>query len=81
MFALLWRGRARLRQDGALFLTYLALYAAGRFLLTFVRQERVWAWGLQEAQVVALLALGGALLLLLRLGRRRPGAPRPSEAA
>ncbi len=76
IFAVLWRLRGRAWPAGAYFLTYLALYAASRFALTFVRQERVWFWGLQEAQVIALLTLAGALLLLLRLGWRRRATPR-----
>jgi phosphatidylglycerol:prolipoprotein diacylglycerol transferase len=76
LFALLWRLRGVFKTDGALFLIYAALYAVGRFLLTFSRMERVWLWGLQEAQVIALLALGAALpLLLWRLWAGR-GAPR-----
>jgi phosphatidylglycerol---prolipoprotein diacylglyceryl transferase len=74
IFALLWRLRARLRADGALFLIYLALYALGRFGLTVVRQERVWFWGLQEAQVLALVAFVAAAAALARLALRRRGA-------
>lgn len=73
LFGLLWWLRTRLRPAGALFLIYLALYAVGRFGLTFIRQERVWFWGLQEAQVLALLALSGAALLLIQV-LLRPGA-------
>lgn len=46
--------RHRLKTDGLLFLSYLSIYAAGRFVLTFVRQEKIWFLGLQEAQVVAI---------------------------
>ncbi len=56
--------------SGMLFLTYVAGYSLIRFTLTFVRQEAVWFWGLQEAQVVSLvtfaLALGIATYLLRR---------------
>lgn len=82
IFAILWRYRTRLRQDGALFLIYLALYAIGRFGLTVVRQERIWFWGLQEAQVLALGALAVALALLARLAlRQRASASAPPLAA
>lgn len=74
IFALLWRARARVRPDGALFLIYLALYALGRFGLTAVRQERVWFWGLQEAQVLAVGAFVAALALLARLALRQRAA-------
>ncbi|MBI2166009.1 MAG: prolipoprotein diacylglyceryl transferase [Chloroflexi bacterium] len=60
--------RRRPLPGGLLFLTYVAGYALGRFSLTFVRQEAVWFWGLQEAQVIALIALvlaaAGAFYLL-----------------
>lgn len=81
IFALLWRLRARPWPAGTLFLTYLAVYAVGRFALTFVRQERVWFWGLQEAQVIALLTLAAVTLLLTWLARRQPSAPVAETAA
>lgn len=65
LFSLLWRLRSVFKTDGLLFLTYVGVYAVGRFLLTFFRMERIWFWGLQEAQVIALLALALALPLLL----------------
>jgi phosphatidylglycerol:prolipoprotein diacylglycerol transferase len=49
--------RRYLKTDGLLFLSYLSFYAIGRFILTFVRQESVWLWGLQEAQVIAIAIL------------------------
>lgn len=51
------RLRRYLKTDGLLFLSYLSFYAIGRFILTFVRQESVWLWGLQEAQVIAIAIL------------------------
>lgn len=63
VFALLWALRTRAWHPGQLFAMYLGLYAAGKFGLTFFRQERVWAWGLQEAQFAAALLLIGALVL------------------
>jgi phosphatidylglycerol:prolipoprotein diacylglycerol transferase len=65
LLALLWRLRAVFRTDGQLFLTYAVVYSAGRFLLGYMRMERVWIWGLQEAQVVAMITLLVALALLL----------------
>ncbi len=57
IFAVLWLLRSRLRVDGQLFATYLALYAVAKFALTFLRTETVWVAGLQEAQLLALVAL------------------------
>lgn len=78
--ALLWRLRRRVLPSGTLFLIFLALYSLGRFALTFVRQERVWFWGLQEAQLLALLGLAGATVLLFRRAlRQRPaGGTQPA---
>ena len=52
-----WKLRDRLRPDGMLFALYLALYAIGRFLVSLLRQDRVWALGLQEAHFIAILVL------------------------
>lgn len=70
VFAVLWSLRARQRADGQLFAIYLALYAAGKFALTFLRTETVWVAGLQEAQLLALVAL--ALALAWTAWSRRP---------
>lgn len=45
------------KKDGLIFLLYLSLYSVGRFTLTFVREERVLFWGLQQAQVLAIATL------------------------
>ncbi len=78
VFALLWGVRTRGWQPGRLFAAYLGLYAAGKFGLTFLRQERVWALGLQEAQLAAVALLLGALgfwaLSALRSSRAVPAA-------
>ena len=69
VYDMLWNGislvllltlRKRIKRDGFLFLAYVALYSVGRFMLTFVRQENQWFWGLQEAQVIAVLTLAAA---------------------
>ncbi|MDW8060932.1 MAG: prolipoprotein diacylglyceryl transferase [Thermomicrobium sp.] len=73
VLAILWRLRRRGLPDGSLFALYWLLYGIGRFLISFVRQEAVWFWGLQQAQVVALVtALVGALALAWLLRRRTP---------
>ncbi len=70
VFAVLWRLRRRGLPDGSLFALYWLLYGLGRFAVSFVRQEAVWFWGLQQAQVIALAtALAGALALLWLLRR------------
>lgn len=70
VLGIVWRMRRQRHADGTVFLTYLILYALGRFVLTFVRQETVVAFGLQQAQVVAVGAILVAVPLLLRRLRR-----------
>jgi phosphatidylglycerol:prolipoprotein diacylglycerol transferase len=62
VLAVLWLLRPVLRVDGQLFAVYLALYAVGKFGLTFLRTETVWLAGLQEAQLLSIVALGIAAL-------------------
>lgn len=57
LLGLLWKLRSVYKVDGMLFLTYAGVYAAGRFLLTYFRVEAEWFFGLQEAQVAALVVL------------------------
>lgn len=56
VLGVIWRMRREERPAGTVFLTYLVLYSFGRFLLTFVRQETILLFGLQQAQVLAILA-------------------------
>ena len=77
MLALLivWRLRGRLKPDGMLFALYLALYAAGRFAITFAREDRVWTAGLQEAHLIALIVLAVTIPLLAWKARFASGEP------
>ncbi len=72
---LIWKLRNRLRPDGMLFALYLALYALGRFGVTFFREDRVWAFGwMQEAHLIAMLVLIAAVPLLIIKARPRPAS-------
>ncbi len=62
-------------RDGMLFMVYVAGYSLGRFSLTFVRQEAITLWGLQQAQVVALATLVLAVAGAVYLARTPPPAP------
>jgi len=62
--------RRHLKTDGLLFLSYLSIYALGRFVFTFVRQEKIWFWGLQEAQVVAVGILVISVAAIVYLWRK-----------
>lgn len=78
VLGLLWKLRGFYKADGLLFLTYVGVYAVGRFLLTFFRTEQVWFLGLQEAQVVSLALLILTVPLLswrMQSGRRRDRQP------
>jgi phosphatidylglycerol---prolipoprotein diacylglyceryl transferase len=71
--ALIWF-RPKRRFAGQLFWGYIALYAAGRFGLEFLRGDEIRGavivpW-LHTSQVIALLAFGLALTMLYTLGRR-----------
>jgi phosphatidylglycerol:prolipoprotein diacylglycerol transferase len=71
-----WRMRRAGYRDGAVFLTFLVGYSLGRVLLTFVRQETLIAFGLQQAQLIGLAAILVALPFLPRL--LRPAASEPA---
>ena len=55
--AVLWLLRDRIRPNGMLFALYLALYAVGRFAITFFREDKIWGLGMQEAHYIALVVL------------------------
>jgi len=57
LLAILWLFRERFeKRPGLLFLVAAIGYALIRFGLTFLRQEAIVIWGLQEAQVIALIS-------------------------
>ena len=62
--------RRHLKTDGLLFLSYLSIYALGRFVFTYVRQEQIWFWGLQEAQVLAIGILVISVAAIVYLWRK-----------
>ena len=68
---LVWKLRNKIMPDGMLFALYLALYATGRFFITFLREDRLWFFGLQEAQYIALLVLIITVPLLIIKARFR----------
>ncbi len=81
LLALLLPFHQRLKRrfpDGVLGLIYLALYAAGRFMLSFYRTDPSVLFGMRQAQVASLVMVVIALIaipILLWRARRRDGAP------
>ncbi len=59
------------KKDGLVFLSYLSLYSLGRFVLTFVRQENITLWGLQQAQMIALPGIIISLIFITYLNYRK----------
>lgn len=53
----IWKLMGRIKPNGMLFALYLALYSIGRFGITFFREDRIWALGMQEAHYISLLVL------------------------
>jgi phosphatidylglycerol:prolipoprotein diacylglycerol transferase len=72
-YCLLWV-HGRKRYDGQVFATFLALYAAGRFLLEYLRDDdRGGLLSLSTSQLIGLVMVGVAVVIHLRLGRPRGG--------
>ncbi len=67
----IWRLGRHFKKDGLVFLSYLSFYALGRFILTFVRQESQFFWGLQQAQIIALLAFLVSLIAIFYFAKIR----------
>ncbi len=78
---LFWPLRKVFKTDGMLFLSSAIVYAIGRFWLFFYRIERVWFWGLQEAQVIALVVLVIALIFLVWRRQTTRGASLDAQSA
>ena len=77
LFIILRFGR-RFHRDGLMFLSYLASYSLGRFVLTFVREQNVF-WGLQQAQIIALLTLAASLIAIVYFTKARQAQAKVSE--
>ena len=73
IFAFLMVFRKKLRPAGVSYWLYLSLYSLGRFLITFVRVNDPYLWGLKQAQVVTLfiMIIGVPLLIYLIWNREK----------
>lgn len=70
IFVVIWQLRKHDLPKGMLFCWFAVLYAFGRFFITYFRQEHIWFWGLQEAQVIAILVFIAGLIGMAVLHRR-----------
>lgn len=81
IFAFLWPLRRRFKTAGVLFATAVALYAAGRFAIFFLRSDSDdLALGLSNSQWISLGVLVAALALAWWLDRRAGGRARRAAA-
>jgi len=67
---LYWRRVRGQPPEGRVWLAYLLLLGAGRFLLSYLRTDPLFLDGLQQAQVLGLLYLGAGAVTLPLLRRR-----------
>ncbi len=82
IFALLWAVRKRVHNDGLLFTGYVFLYSINKFTVSFWRENAILAFGLREAQLVALAMLAFSVLAYVAILRRQsPAAAVSGEAA
>lgn len=74
-FAVIWLLRTRLKPQGSLFLSYLALYATGDLIIRFVRPGDPFLFGMQQAQFIGVVILVITLpWLVIRMRRARAAA-------
>jgi phosphatidylglycerol---prolipoprotein diacylglyceryl transferase len=84
VFALIWWLRKKDLPNGALFATYLLVYGIGRLFVHSLREQVVWFWGLQQAQVFSIAgaiagAAGLAVLYWMRSQTRDSDTSPPAE--
>jgi len=71
-FAIIWGLRRRLKPQGTLFLSYLALYAVGDLGIRFVRVGEPFLFGIQQAQLIGIVILVVTVpWLIIRMWRAR----------
>jgi len=69
IFGVLLILKGRFKPDGSLFLIYLGLFSSWRFGVSFVREGTPFLFGLQQAQVIAIIVLAIAIFLLASRAR------------
>ena len=81
VLGVLWKLRGRLAPPGMLFALYGMLYALGRFFNQFLRRDKEWFAGLQEAHVISLIVMAITVGILASRVRwvRREDLPQQQE--
>jgi len=69
IFGVLLILKGRFKPDGSLFLIYLGLFSSWRFGVSFVREGTPFLFGLQQAQVIAIIVLAVVIFLLASRAR------------
>lgn len=78
VLGLLFGIRRRLPIPGMTYWSYLLLYSVGRFFISYLRLDPVWASGLQLSQLLALVAAYASAFALVHLARKPAHAMRRS---
>ncbi|HUI10273.1 MAG TPA: prolipoprotein diacylglyceryl transferase [Bacteroidota bacterium] len=77
-FAVLWNLRKRPWPDGRMFMVYLMMSTVFRFAVEFLRLNPRLAWGLSEAQLIAIPLFLVGLVGMIVLDRRQAARSRPA---
>jgi len=80
VFAIIWWLRTRLKPQGSLFLSYLALYAVGDLGIRFVREGDPFLFGMQQAQLIGIIMLVVTVPWLVVKMRRARVEPPATES-
>lgn len=82
IFGILWYMRGRILPHGMLYALGAALYATGRFMISFLRLDREWLGPLDEAQIVSIIVLAITVpLLVYRAQLVKATRPTPTPRA
>ncbi len=65
VLGVIWGLRGRIKPDGMLLTLSLCLYSFGRFFIQFVRQDKIWFAGLQEAHIISIIIIAIGVPLLV----------------
>jgi len=69
VYLYLWKKR---RPSGVLYLTFLSLYSLGRLIISFVRVNKEVVFGLQQAQVIAVVVMIICIPTIIYLMKTKP---------